>query len=161
MEIQKAQQKTLPEIAAEMAQTARGLRRQALEQSPLFAGALKAGKIPRFLRRAVLGAATATPQGRANQAFHSSHVGVTSLTQYMSGRGGWGAPLLPYSASMTLGGLSSRAVVENGALVARPCLDVTFTIDHQIIDGAPALQVMNSWGDELESGRLLSEFSVS
>ncbi len=158
LELAGVESKNLAEISAELAQTSRGLRRQALQHSPKFHQAVQIGRTPRWMRRALLNVGWLFPKFRAAVAFHSSHVGITSLTAHMRGRAGWGLSLLPYSFNLTLGGLSKRAVVRGDEVVARECLDITFMIDHEILDGAPGLDVMHQFGEEFESGRLLSEF---
>lgn len=152
------QSKTLPQISEELAQTSRGIRRQALAQSPKFREALKLAAIRPGVRRVLLALCSLFPKYRAAVAFHASHVGVSSLTQHLRSRGGWCATLMPYTFNLILGGLSKRAIVVNDEVVARECLDMTFMIDHEILDGGPGLDFVDDFAKEFESGRLLSEF---
>ena len=42
------------------------------------------------------------------------------------------------SSDASVGGLSQRPLVVDGHIVIRDVLDVTVTIDHNVVDGAPA-----------------------
>lgn len=52
--------------------------------------------------------------------------------------GGWGVPVSPATLSITVGGLATKPCYVDGRLQARELLDLTISVDHAIIDGAPA-----------------------
>ena len=52
--------------------------------------------------------------------------------------GGWGIPVSPATLSITIGGLATKPRYVDGSLQARELLDLTISVDHAIVDGAPA-----------------------
>ncbi len=95
---------------------------------------------------------------RAEQA---ACVHLSSTSQWMQGHAGWGVQLYtPAALSVTIAGLSQRAVVVDGQIVARHCLDVAINFDHLITDGAPATRFISTLIREIESGRVLNEYSI-
>ena len=78
----------------------------------------------------------------------------------MQGRIGWGFRLYTVCPiALTLGGLSKRALVVNDEIAIRHCLDIGFNFNHLVMDGAPATRFIAQLMDEIESGRLLYEFT--
>jgi len=161
MTIQRVDEKPLPQIAREMNQQVRGVRRRAAGGTQGYRWALWFALRPAWLRRIIYRLARLAPPVQRGIATHFSYVAITSITQYSQGRGGWGLPLLAYSLGITLGGMSPRAIVVDGQVVARDCLDVTLTLDHVITDGAPATTLAAQLAEEIESGRLLAEFDAA
>lgn len=161
MTIGRVDEKRLPQISAEMNAVVRGVRRRAVGGTRGYAWAVWFARRPAWLRRIIYRLARLAPPVQRGIATHFSHVAITSITQYSQGRGGWGLPLLAYSLGITLGGMSQRAIVVDGEIVARDCLDVTLTLDHVITDGAPATTLAAQLAEEIESGRLLAEFDAA
>lgn len=52
--------------------------------------------------------------------------------------GGWGIPVTPATLSITVGGLVTKPRYIEDSLQPRELLDLTISVDHAIIDGAPA-----------------------
>lgn len=52
--------------------------------------------------------------------------------------GGWGIPVSPATLSITVGGRTTKPRYVDGRLQPRDMLDLTISVDHAIIDGAPA-----------------------
>jgi hypothetical protein len=152
--------KSLQEIADELKTGSRPLKREVVELPPskFFPRRPYAPAWWRNLRKRVLESRSATMRVRAEAA---TNVGISSTTQLMKGRGGWGAPVyMPTSLSLMLGGLSKRAAVVDDQVVAQLQLDVTVNFDHLLVDGAPATRFLVALGEEIESGRLLNEYSM-
>jgi pyruvate/2-oxoglutarate dehydrogenase complex dihydrolipoamide acyltransferase (E2) component len=72
----------------------------------------------------------------------------------MFGKGsGWGIPYaIPYSLFLTLGGMSEKPGVVDGQIAIREYLSLTVSLDHDIIDGAPAARFVTRLKDLIESG---------
>lgn len=64
-------------------------------------------------------------------------VGVTAVGMFASGIA-WGLPITPNSVMLTIGGIGTRAALEDGQLVEREVLCLTVSFDHAVVDGAPA-----------------------
>jgi pyruvate/2-oxoglutarate dehydrogenase complex dihydrolipoamide acyltransferase (E2) component len=72
----------------------------------------------------------------------------------MFGKGsGWGIPTAtPHSLFLTLGGISEKPGVVDGHIAIREYLCLTVSLDHDIIDGAPAARFISRLKDLIESG---------
>jgi len=64
-------------------------------------------------------------------------VAVSAIGMFASG-GGWGVPLTPTTLMVTVGGIAERPVLVGGDVETREYLSLTITVDHDIVDGAPA-----------------------
>jgi pyruvate/2-oxoglutarate dehydrogenase complex dihydrolipoamide acyltransferase (E2) component len=71
--------------------------------------------------------------------------------------GGWGIPLSHHTLAVTLGGIAEREVLMHGHPEAREFLCVTITVDHSIVDGAPAARFASRFKELLESAYGLSD----
>jgi pyruvate dehydrogenase E2 component (dihydrolipoamide acetyltransferase) len=67
--------------------------------------------------------------------------------------GGWSTPIItiPQSAILGLGALYQKPVVRNGEIAIRTMLPTSFTIDHRMINGVPAIQFMNAFCEYVEN----------
>jgi len=72
----------------------------------------------------------------------------------MFGKGsGWGIPTAsPYNLLLTLGGMSEKPGVVDGQIAIREYLCLTVSLDHDIIDGAPAACFVTRLKDLIETG---------
>jgi len=64
------------------------------------------------------------------------------------------APIIinqPQSSILGVGKLEQRAVVRDGAVVARPMAYVTLTIDHRVLDGFSANKFLTTWVETIEN----------
>jgi len=57
----------------------------------------------------------------------------------------------PQSSILGVGKLEQRPVVKDGAVVARPMVYVTLTIDHRVLDGFSANKFLSTWVETIES----------
>lgn len=56
----------------------------------------------------------------------------------------------PEAAILGVGSIAEKAVVLNGQIAARPCLNLTLGIDHRVLDGAIAAQFLNKMREMIE-----------
>ena len=82
-------------------------------------------------------------------------VGVTAVGMFSRG-GGWGIPTTPNTLDVTVGGIAERPVMMDGRVTTREFLCLTVSVDHDVIDGAPAARFAQRLRDLLESGFGLS-----
>lgn len=61
----------------------------------------------------------------------------------------------PESAILGVGRIVDRPVAEDGQVVVRPCLALSLTIDHRIVDGAPGAACLKTIKDMLEQPLLM------
>ena len=78
-------------------------------------------------------------------------VGVTAVGMFGKGSG-WGIPTAAHTLDITLGGIGEKPVVINGLLENREFLNMTISMDHDIIDGAPATRFALRLKELIESG---------
>lgn len=80
---------------------------------------------------------------------------VTAVGMYGSG-GGWGFGFLPFhTLGVTIGGIVEKPGVVAGQIAIREYLDLSITLDHDIVDGAPAARFANDLARAIESGESL------
>jgi len=72
----------------------------------------------------------------------------------MFGKGsGWGIPdATPYSLFLTLGGMSEKPGVVDGQIAIHEYLSLTVSLNHDVIDGAPAARFIERLKELIESG---------
>jgi pyruvate/2-oxoglutarate dehydrogenase complex dihydrolipoamide acyltransferase (E2) component len=88
---------------------------------------------------------------------HAGTVVVTAVGMF--GRGpGWGLGFLPmHTLGLTVGGIGERLDLVDGQLSQREYLCVTISVDHDIVDGAPAARFAQRFRTLVESGYGLQE----
>jgi len=103
--------------------------------------------LPGFLRRLVLWALFKNPH--LVKAYYGT-VLVTSIGMFGTG-GGWGIPVPNHTLQLTLGGIAQKPGIVAGRIEAREYLSVTVSIDHDIVDGAPAARFTQRLKELVES----------
>jgi pyruvate/2-oxoglutarate dehydrogenase complex dihydrolipoamide acyltransferase (E2) component len=78
-------------------------------------------------------------------------VGVTAVGMFGKGSG-WGIPTAAHTLDITLGGIGEKPILINGLLENREYLNMTISMDHDIIDGAPATRFALRLKELIESG---------
>ncbi len=73
-------------------------------------------------------------------------VGITALN------GGWGIPYVGHPLVITIGGIEKKAKVIKDKIEIRECLNVTVTVDHDNLDGAPAARFAAEIKELIEKG---------
>ncbi len=90
----------------------------------------------------------------------SGTVVLTSVGMFGSG-GGWGITFLPlHTLGITVGGIVQKPGVVEGRIEIREYLDLTLSVDHDIVDGAPAARFANTFRTLMESGYGLDSFAA-
>jgi len=71
----------------------------------------------------------------------------------MFGRGGWGIVIVPiHTLGITIGGIVEKPGVVDGRIEIREYLDLTISVDHDIVDGAPAARFTQPLRELIEGG---------
>jgi pyruvate/2-oxoglutarate dehydrogenase complex dihydrolipoamide acyltransferase (E2) component len=81
-------------------------------------------------------------------------IGVTATGMFGSGPS-WFVPLTSSTMMVSVGSIAKRALLVDGALQEREHLCLTFSLDHDIIDGAPAMRFASRFAEILSSGKEL------
>lgn len=117
----------------------------------------RAAKGPRFLPAALFGPCIWLfwRIGRQMPQFQKRSVGTVSLTAVgMFGKGaGWGVPPpFPTPLMIAVGGIGEKRVDVDGRSAVREFLSLTISVDHDIVDGAPAARFAKRLKELIESG---------
>ncbi len=104
--------------------------------------------IPAFIRRLFFRIAAKLP--KVLKKFNGT-VLVTSVGMFGTGAG-WGIPLPGHTLSVTIGGIESKPILQDGEMQNRQHLCLTVSFDHDIIDGGPAARFIQRFVELLQSG---------
>jgi pyruvate/2-oxoglutarate dehydrogenase complex dihydrolipoamide acyltransferase (E2) component len=89
----------------------------------------------------------------------SSSVIVTAVGMFGHG-GGWAITMPNFTLSVAVGGIEVKPGIHLGEIAVREYLDLTVSIDHDIVDGAPAARFVNAFRSLLEDSYGLKELEV-
>jgi pyruvate/2-oxoglutarate dehydrogenase complex dihydrolipoamide acyltransferase (E2) component len=84
-------------------------------------------------------------------------VGVTAVGMFAGGGGFAVASLTLMPLQIVVGGVSSRPRVVGGQIEVREMLDLTVTIDHNVVDGAPAARFGAELREIIEAATVLHD----
>jgi pyruvate/2-oxoglutarate dehydrogenase complex dihydrolipoamide acyltransferase (E2) component len=82
-------------------------------------------------------------------------VGISSVGMF-GPAGGWGIPIAPPTLMITVGGIATKPRYVDGELQARELLDLTISVDHEVVDGAPAARFARRLAELVEQADALS-----
>ncbi len=85
-------------------------------------------------------------------------VGLTAVGMFGKGVG-WGIPIVNRT-QITLGGITEKPGIVDGQIAIREYLCMTLSMDHTIIDGAPAARFATRLKELIESGYGLAESEI-
>jgi hypothetical protein len=113
-------------------------------------------RLPGFIRRLFYWALFSRP------ALLKQTIGTVALSSIgMFGTGAfWGIPVPNHTLQLTLGGIAEKPGVIGGRIAIREYMSVTMSVDHDIVDGAPAARFAERFKNLLESGFGLGEFAA-
>jgi chloramphenicol O-acetyltransferase len=84
-------------------------------------------------------------------------VGITSVGMFGAGAG-WGIPpVQPTALMVTVGGIGEKQVIVEGRVEVREHLSLTISVDHDVVDGAPAARFARRLKELIESGYGLAD----
>jgi pyruvate/2-oxoglutarate dehydrogenase complex dihydrolipoamide acyltransferase (E2) component len=150
--IRAANRKTYRQIHEEIreAQSAKVEETKGMEW---FRWAFVLASLPQFVRTQVWRTLERDP--RAIKRFAGT-AGVTSVGMF--GRGvGWGMTIPFLSPTVVVGGMVERPSIQSGGLVPREFLCLTVSVDHDVVDGAPAARFVSRLRELIESSWGIAE----
>ena len=87
-------------------------------------------------------------------------VGISAVGMFANGAG-WGIPpATPTTLMLTVGGIGEKRTVVDGHVAVREYLSLTISVDHDIVDGAPAARFTRRLKELIESGYGLAEVAA-
>ena len=82
---------------------------------------------------------------------------VTAVGMFGDG-GGWGITFLPmHNLGLLVGGITPRPALHEGTLTQREYLSLTISVDHDVVDGAPAARFIATLREIMESAAVLAK----
>jgi len=93
--------------------------------------------------------------GRARPRFQKQITGTVAITAVgMFGKSaGWGVPPpIPVPLMLTVGGIGEKQEIMDGRIATREYLSLTISVDHNIVDGAPAARFAQRLKELIEGG---------
>lgn len=109
--------------------------------------------LPAFLRRAFYWVVMRIPRSFRDSA---SPVMVTAVGMFGAG-GGWAITMPNFTLNIGVGGISEKPGMHEGQIAIREFLDLTVSIDHDVVDGAPAARFIRSFRTRLENADILED----
>jgi pyruvate/2-oxoglutarate dehydrogenase complex dihydrolipoamide acyltransferase (E2) component len=75
---------------------------------------------------------------------------MSSVGMFTKGAG-WGIPIATHTVNLTVGGIVKRPVMRHGSLTLEDHICLTLSVDHDLIDGAPAARFTRRFINLLEN----------
>ncbi|PWD98268.1 2-oxo acid dehydrogenase subunit E2 [Marinilabilia rubra] len=146
MIIRGANKKTVSEISEEI----RWEKEKDVKDAEVFRSINLFLAVPSFLRQLVFRFLDKSPKLMKKRA---GTVMVTSANMIGSGAG-WGVPIATHTLNVTIGGIVDRIVERDHQFERRQHLCLTFSFDHDIVDGAPAARFIRNVKRIIEDGEV-------
>lgn len=83
--------------------------------------------------------------------------GLSNVGSFIAARPSWGVASSFLTCTLTIGGRYQRVYWADGHAEPRATLSVTITVNHDVVDGAPAARFAETFGRLLESGAGLDD----
>ena len=148
--IRAANQRTVGDIHTEI---------RAVQANPLQTRAIGVqwfARLPRFARDLFYWAIFKNPWW-LKQSFGT--VGITSVGMFGHGSG-WAIPFGVHTLEIALGGMAQKPGIVDGRIEIHDYLCLTMSVDHDIIDGAPAARFVQRLKELIEGGYGLCERAI-
>ncbi|HEU5349045.1 MAG TPA: 2-oxo acid dehydrogenase subunit E2, partial [Ktedonobacterales bacterium] len=113
--------------------------------------------LPSFVRRIGIWVAARNPSLWKR---FGGTVAVTAVGMFGKG-GGWGIPTACNTLDVTVGGIGEKPRLLDGQVVQREFLNLTVSVDHDVVDGAPAARFASRLRELIESGYGLSQLALA
>lgn len=144
--IRGANHKTVAEISEEIKKE----KEKDVKEAEVFGSMNLFLAIPSFIRQRVFRLLDKSPRLMKKKA---GTIMVTSANMIGSGAG-WGIPIATHTLNVTIGGIVDRIVKQNNQYITKQHLCLTFSFDHNIIDGAPAARFIRNIKKTIENGEV-------
>jgi pyruvate/2-oxoglutarate dehydrogenase complex dihydrolipoamide acyltransferase (E2) component len=147
MILRGANRKTVTEISEEI----KNEKEKDVSKAEVFRSINLFLAIPSIIRQLVFRLLDKSPKLMKKRA---GTIMVTSANMIGSGAG-WGIPIATHTTNVTIGGIVDRLIEQNNQFEKRQHLCLTFSFDHDIIDGAPAARFIRNVKKIIESGEII------
>lgn len=142
--VRAADKKSFLEINDEI----RAAMKSDLTKDPNVKMRRKLTKQPRFIRQLIWKRIENSPELHKQ---HRGTVGLTNVGSFIGGRAGWGIPVTPMPCTLTMGTAYNKEELVNGLPEKRKKLCITLSVNHDIVDGAPASRFLENFTKQVET----------
>jgi len=111
-------------------------------------------KMPGFMRRLILAYIMRRNPMLRRQFFGT--VGLSALAMFADGNG-YAVPITPHVLSLLVGGFGKKPFVVGNEIKIREVLSLTLSMNHDVVDGAPAVRFLNDFHRRLQAGYGMEE----
>lgn len=135
--IRSANRKTMFEISEEI----RKAKETEIDKSDVYKSIKMYLQIPTFIRRFAFRLLDRSPKLMKKKA------GTIMVTSANAGSSGmlWGVPVASHTLNITIGGIIKKPVKKDESIEEREFLCLTVSVDHDIVDGAPAARFIRQF----------------
>lgn len=147
--VRAANRKTVREISSEI----RKAQQIGPEDRRRLRGTLWLVTLPGFIRSVIWRVVMRRPWWTKR---FGGTVAVSSVGMFGKASG-WGIPVTPSVLMVTVGGIGHRPVLDDDIVVNREFLSLTISVDHDIIDGAPAARFVGRLRQLIEEAHGLDQ----
>jgi len=147
--LRAADKKELVEINRELEKARQSTKDSAIAGDTRKNIAVLVEKLPGFMRRLIL-AYVMRRNPRLRRHFFGT-VGLTALSMFAD-KNGYGVPITPHVLGLLVGGLGKKPVVVGDKIKIREVLCLTLSMNHDVVDGAPAVRFLNDFHRRLQAG---------
>jgi len=144
MIVRGANYKTIAEISSEI----KNEKEKEVNDAEVFGSMNLFLAIPSFIRGLIFQFLDRSPKLMKKRA---GTIMITSGNM-VGGGAGWGLPIATHTLNITIGGIVDRIVNHNNQYETRQHLCLTFSFDHDIVDGAPASRFVRNLKKMIEKG---------
>ena len=142
--IRSANHKSVAELTEEI----RAAQRHESASERRYRGTLAFLSLPRFVRTLVWRVLLTHPVWFKRL---GGTIAISSVGMFGAG-GGWGIPVGPATLMITVGGIATKPRYLGDDLQPRELLDITISVDHQIVDGAEVARFARRLSELVEQG---------
>lgn len=111
-------------------------------------------KLPKWIRRIIWRRIEKDPFLHKQ---HRGTVGLTNASGAASQRPGWLVPITPVTCGVSVGGIYEKVYLTKGIPETRRTLCLTVSVNHDIVDGAPAVRFGETFIQLIENAEGLDE----
>lgn len=149
--LRKANQKSVFDISDEIRAAKKGTSTDLIDSDEMLQKKKLIGVIKRigFLRRWFLKRIFKDPF--LKKKFNGT-VGFSSMGMFSYNTAGWIIPITPQVLSAMVGGIRELPGLENGEMIKREYVDITISMDHDILDGAQTARFIERFRKQLKRG---------
>ncbi len=144
--IRNANRKSIGEISRELKKE----KEENVKEAEVFRSMNLFLALPPFIRQMVFRTLDKAPKLMKKKA---GTIMLTSINMVGTGAG-WGIPIATHTLNVAIGSIVDRVVEKENKFETRQHLCITFSFDHDIIDGAPAARFIKNLKRKVEEGSI-------